>query len=159
MGRPSFAPKDLPIDSEFEAIKHKLEVDGVFFEITAVSMGNPHCIIFDTCSDFKHWGSLIENHAFFPERTNVEFVTVLNPKCLKVDVWERGAGATLACGTGACAVLAAAHKLGLAKDNAEIQLPGGSLLIEFKDSKTMFMTGSASLIAMGDFSESYLGLF
>src|SRR5690606_17560115 len=114
-------------------INEVLKVDDQTYGITAVSMGNPHCVIFvdDVESvPLKEWGLKIEHHDAFPERTNVHFVQVLGPKKLWMRTWERGAGDTLACGSGACSVAVAAALNGyLPKDerNALVQLPGGDL--------------------------------
>lgn len=120
--------------------------------VTAVSMGNPHAVIFvDEFPD--HWASLgatLEHHPSFPERTNVHFVKVIDHHTLDVKVWERGAGATLACGTGACAVLVAAILTGRAKSPAQVHLPGGPLTITWAGG-TVLMEGPATKSFQGIF--------
>ena len=117
-------------------------------------MGNPHCVIFvDDVSSvpLEDWGIAIENHEMFPNRTNVHFVQVISPNELRMRTWERGAGATLACGTGACAVGVAAELSGVAGSDTLIHLPGGDLRIEIAEDRTVFMTGPASYVYKGEF--------
>ena len=109
-----------------------------------VSMGNPHAVFFvDDVErfDVAGFGPRIENHPLFPERTNVEFAQVISPDLIRMRVWERGAGVTEACGTGACATLVAAVRRGLSAGKAEIKMDGGSLVIEWKNRKDILMTG------------------
>ena len=123
-----------------------------FFNVTTVSMGNPHAVLFvDDLEqvDLANWGPAIESHPAFPERTNVHFVQVLNPTHLKVKVWERGAGPTLACGTGACAILVAAVLNQKAEKRATVELPGGPLEIYWHDNNHVFMTGPAQKVFVG----------
>lgn len=154
MGEPILEPAKIPIigfDTE-KVINKDLEVDGKVFKINAVSMGNPHCIIFveDLDSiDFEKWGVAIENFKAFPKKTNVEFVKVQDKNNLKVKVWERGAGATLACGTGACAVLVAAVLNGFSEKKANVHLPGGTLEIEWTKDNKLIMTGPADMSFAG----------
>jgi diaminopimelate epimerase len=122
------------------------------FNVTMVSMGNPHAVIFVDdldAVDLANWGPAIESHPAFPERTNVHFVHVLNPTHLKVKVWERGAGPTLACGTGACAILVAAVLNQKAEKRATVELPGGPLEIYWHDNDHVFMTGPAQKVFVG----------
>ncbi len=122
------------------------------FKVTTVSMGNPHAVIFvDDLNtvELAQWGPAIESHPAFPERINVHFVQVLNPTHLKVKVWERGAGTTLACGTGACAILVAAVLNQKAEKRATVELPGGPLEIQWHDNNHVFMTGPAQRVFVG----------
>lgn len=119
---------------------------------TAVSMGNPHLVLFvpDAASiDLEHLGPELEHHSFFPARTNVHFVQVLDRGTLLQRTWERGAGATLACGTGACASGVAAVLTGRADRQSEVRLPGGSLLIEYGQDGSVYMTGPAETVFTG----------
>ena len=121
------------------------------YEVTSVDMGNPHAVIFVDNFDFD-WqveGMDIENHESFPNRTNVEFVRVLSTEQLDVKVWERGAGATMACGTGACASLAAAVANKKSSSQALIKLRGGVLDIEIAGNKHIYMTGPADYVFAG----------
>jgi len=150
MGRPEFAPGKIPVKSSSEVVGKKLKLLGREFFITCVSMGNPHCVILVRelgKIPVSVLGPLIEHHPLFPKRTNVEFVQALSARHLKARVWERGAGETLACGTGACAVLAAAVRRGLAERKARVSLPGGDLVVEWKD--ICYLTGPARFVYQG----------
>ncbi|MEW6003607.1 MAG: diaminopimelate epimerase, partial [Nitrospirota bacterium] len=123
---------------------YPLKIEDRLFKITCVSMGNPHTIIFvDDLSDFPvtYYGSEIENHPIFPQRTNVEFIEILNPQEMRMRVWERGSGETLACGTGASAAVVAANIKGLTDKRVTVHLPGGDLLIEWREDDHVYMTG------------------
>ena len=141
------------LDDLEKALDELLTVGGREYRITAVSMGNPHAVIFvDTYDtlDLETEGRAIETHARFPQKTNVEFIQVLSRTELNMKVWERGAGVTLACGTGACAVLVAAHLTGRTEDRALIHLPGGDLDIHWdKATNHVFKTGPANLVFEG----------
>ncbi len=124
----------------------------VDLKITGVSMGNPHCVVFVDDLDktpVEAWGPLIETHPFFPNRVNVEFVQVENPGAARVRVWERGAGITLACGTGACAVGVAGVLTGRFHRKVDLKLPGGTLGIEWAPDNHVFMTGPAAFVFNG----------
>ncbi len=157
MGSPILEPDKIPVclDKTDKIINYPLEVDEIKVNINAVSMGNPHCIIFteqDSSELAKKWGPCLEKHPAFPEKTNVEVVKILSEKKIKVDVWERGCGITLACGTGACASVAAAVLNGLTKDRVKVELPGGTLDIEWdKSVNKLFMTGDAEFVFEGNF--------
>lgn len=135
----------------------KLEILGREYEIRPVSMGNPHAVTFlEAIDDLKleELGPHFENHPSFPNRTNTEFVEVLSPRLLKMRVWERGSGETLACGTGACAVLAAAILAGRAERKAVVRLLGGELQIEWNEADGhIYMTGPAVTVFEGQWEE------
>lgn len=167
MGSPSFNAEEIPFKVSGEVKDFPISIDlpngtTLNFKIHAVSMGNPHCVIFTpdlSKIDLTTVGPLIENHPLFPERTNVEFVQILSPQRLKVLVWERGAGATLACGSGACASLVAAVRAGLCESKATVILPGGELSIHWDvntNKNTVYLFGPAEQVASGIFSESFL---
>jgi diaminopimelate epimerase len=145
-----------------QVVNKPLDVEGKPHNITAVSMGNPHVVIFvdDVESvSLKELGLQIEHHQAFPERTNVHFVQVLGPQKLWMRTWERGAGDTLACGTGACSVLVAAalnNKLGTGERRALVQLPGGDLDIEWAANNHVFMTGPATTVFSGELDKGWL---
>jgi diaminopimelate epimerase len=132
-----------------------LEVLGLEVPVTAISMGNPHCLVFQ--DDLKQaldpavYGPALEKHPAFPAKTNVEFVQVVNRQHLKVTVWERGCGFTLACGTGACATAVGAIQLGKADHNVDIELPGGILNIQWdgNPSSSVLMSGPATYVFNG----------
>ena len=151
-------PTTLPTDASGRVVDAPLVVDGRTWEVTCVSMGNPHAIVFvddlsDAALNFPVAGPLFERNAAFPARTNTEFVQVLSRTHLKMRVWERGAGPTLACGTGACALLVAAVLTGRAERTATVSLPGGDLIIEWCESDNkIFMTGAADFVFAGEAS-------
>ena len=129
---------------------YDFEVEG--FRASAVSMGNPHCVIFtdgDTKKLAAEIGPAIEVSPLFPEKTNVEFVEIKSRKKIKIDVWERGCGITLACGTGACASVALGVKKGLLDEEVNVILPGGELSIQYQEGGNVFMTGDAQRVFSG----------
>lgn len=154
MGPPHLTRQELPmlgLPSE-RVVDELLAVGDQEFRVTCVSMGNPHCVVFvDSVFDtpVESWGPQIEHHPAFPERTNVEFVQVMAPDRLKVRVWERGAGVTLACGTGACASVVAGSLAGRSSRRATVELPGGSLSIEWTEHDHVLMTGPAETVFSG----------
>jgi diaminopimelate epimerase len=150
MGEPNWERISLPMKGKGECIDADLDVDGEKFKVTCLSMGNPHCVIFVDCIDcfpVEEVGSKIENHKAFPKRTNVGFVEVLNENELNVRVWERGCGETLACGTGTCAAVAAANKLGKVGNKVNVHVLGGNLQVEV--GKTIFLIGAAEKVYEG----------
>lgn len=154
MGKPEFSPSKIPVDTEGDnAFDLLLEVLGWHFRVNCVSMGNPHAVIFldEDPKNFAvtKYGPVIENHPMFPKRTNVEFAYVKNPDEIIMRVWERGAGETLACGTGACATAVAAIFKGLTKKKVTAHLLGGDLKIELADNGHIYMTGPAEEVFEG----------
>ncbi len=155
MGRPILVPKDIPVDSSKERfISEKVTVGGRDYDVTCVSMGNPHAVVFlDTLDglEIEKTGPLFENHSLFPKRINTEFVERIDEHTLKMRVWERGAGETLACGTGACASMAAAVLCGIAEKKAVLKLLGGELTIEWDgEGSDVFMIGPAEFVFDGE---------
>ena len=144
MGTPILEDEKIPFKGE-----KKIEVLDKIFEITPVSMGNPHCVIFTNEEPRKmaeKYGPYIEKHRFFPEKTNTEFVRVKTKNEIDLCVFERGCGITLACGTGACASVTACILNNLTEHNVKVNLPGGAVLIDWQGSKAnpkenIFMTG------------------
>lgn len=158
MGEPVLRAADVPAISANETmVDEPVEcVDGTF-RVTAVSMGNPHGVVFVdgpiTDRLVHHTGSEMERHPVWPEKANIEFVRVLAPDHIEMRVWERGSGETLACGTGSCASVVAAALNGLtARDNVRVSLLGGELSVTW-DEKTghVFMTGPATIVARGEY--------
>jgi len=152
MGEPELEGPKIPVMQKSRVIKQRFGVNDSHFEITCVSMGNPHCVIFVEDVDafpVHKYGPLIETNKFFPNKTNVEFVQIISPARLKMRVWERGAGETLACGTGACAAAVAAQLNGLAKSSAIVQLRGGNLKINWAKDNRVYMTGPAQEVYSG----------
>ncbi len=132
-----------------------LEVSGVTLPYTAVSMGNPHCVIFTNygLSDdvFNHYGYAIEHHPMFPEGTNVEFASVNDNERIVMRVWERGIGETLSCSTGSCACVAAAQFDGLCGSKVQVYQPGGIIEVETDENETMYITGKCEIVFKGNF--------
>ena len=130
----------------------KIEILDKIFDVSCVSIGNPHTVIFvdDVDSfDVKKYGELIEKNEMFPQRTNVEFVEIKDNSNIKMRVWERGTGETLACGTGACASVVACVLNGLTSCNVKVQLLGGNLDILYNDNNHVYMTGPAKTVFEG----------
>ena len=155
MGAPILEPQQIPVRAEELCfVNVPVEVHGKQVAMTAVSMGNPHAVVFtDRVADLElsKIGPDYENHPLFPERTNTEFVEVLDGKTLKMRVWERGAGETLACGTGACASLVAGVLCGKCERKATLKLLGGDLEIEWdQETNHVFMTGPAEFVFDGE---------
>ncbi len=154
MGMPELFPPKIPVNLPGETVMgHRLSVGSSFYEIHCVSMGNPHCVIFvrnPDAVDLELVGSLLENHPLFPRRTNVEFVQVVDRGHLRMRVWERGAGETLACGTGACASLVAAVLTGRADRQVQMELLGGTLTLEWSpEDGHVYQEGAAEFVFDG----------
>ena len=154
MGSPELVPKNIPIDSDKERfISEPVEVLGKTYKVTGVSMGNPHAVTFieDTDSlEIEKLGPHFENHKLFPKRINTEFAQIVDRHTIKMRVWERGAGETLACGTGACATLVAAYLNGLTDNEADLVLLGGMLHIKYDEAENaVYMTGPATFVFDG----------
>ncbi|MEY3304685.1 MAG: diaminopimelate epimerase [Pseudanabaena sp.] len=156
MGKPFLTATEIPTtlrDSDHKVINVPLEVGGKTWNVTTVSMGNPHCMTFVDDVDMiplAEIGVLFEHHPVFPKRTNTEFVEVVNRGYVKMRVWERGAGATLACGTGACATVVAGVLNDLCDRTCTVNLPGGDLKIQWsEESDRILMTGPATLVFTG----------
>lgn len=149
MGLPRLLAAEIPTSlaaPDQKVVNQPLEVAGRTWNVTCVSMGNPHCITFvdDVAAiALAQIGPQFEHHPVFPKRTNTEFIEVAQRDYLKMRVWERGAGITLACGTGACASLVAGVLNGLCDRRATLELPGGNLLIEWAEDGALYMTGPA----------------
>ncbi len=154
MGRADFCPERVPVKLDGERIVDRaVAIEGKEYRITCVSMGNPHCVIFHRNVDLMEIegiGPEIENAEIFPDRVNVEFVQVLSRRMLRMRVWERGSGETFACGTGACAAVAAAVENGFCDKDKEITvlLPGGELSIRYTDDM-VYLTGNAEKVYEG----------
>ena len=154
MGAPTLVWDKIPLAHPADTNNFALNVDGDSHLVAAVSMGNPHCVLFVEDADdapVERLGRRIETHPMFPNRTNVEFVTVTDRAHLRMRVWERGAGITQACGTGACAVAVAAHRRELTDAKVEVELDGGVLAIEVREGDGhVVMTGPAVLSFRGE---------
>ena len=154
MGEPVLEAEKIPVAGfgNDRVISEEIEVLGKRYRATCVSMGNPHCVVFVGDVDdvaMETVGPAFERHAWFPRRTNTEFVVVRDREHLRMRVWERGAAVTLACGTGACASLVAAVLNGRAERKAEVELDGGRLTIEWAEDNRIYMTGPAEKVFSG----------
>ncbi|MEO7426577.1 MAG: diaminopimelate epimerase [Fibrobacteria bacterium] len=156
MGEPIWEGLKIPTTFDApEVLDRKIEVAGRTLSFSSVSMGNPHCVIYvDDAARFpvEQLGPLIETHAFFPRKVNVEFVQVIGPGEVIQHTWERGSGETWACGTGAAAVAAVGFKLGKTGPRLRIRLTGGELLLEYDGKGSVFMTGNAVEVFQGELS-------
>jgi len=154
MGAPKLDWSDIPLAHAMDTNAFPLLVEGHEFKAAAVSVGNPHCVILTEDAEqapLSELGPRIEHHVFFPNRTNVEFVSLLAPGRLRMRVWERGAGVTRACGTGACAAAIASHRRGLGPRLWEVVLDGGLLAIDWRRRDDhVLMTGAASFTFAGN---------
>ncbi|MGN6516412.1 MAG: diaminopimelate epimerase [Rhizomicrobium sp.] len=158
VGVPKFGWREIPMARETDTLSFPIDVEGSdFYPLTiasAANVGNPHVVLF--VQDAEHapvaeLGPKIEHHPLFPERANVEFVSLIDKDRLRMRVWERGAGITMACGTGACASMAAAQRRGLVGRKADVVLDGGTLTLEWEgEGKPLFMTGPCALSYRGD---------
>ncbi len=156
MGEPILEPKLIPVISEENPVKNlQLKVEDKEFKFTCVSMGNPHAVAFieEDVNDFDicKYGAKLEVNKAFPNKANIEFINVIDDKTLKMRVWERGAGETLACGTGACASAVAAMLNGYTSMEVTVHLLGGDLKIEWsKADNHVYMTGTATTVFEGE---------
>jgi diaminopimelate epimerase len=156
MGEPILAPKQIPINlDETSVVNYPIALESRKVNITAVSMGNPHAVIFmDSLEelDIQKSGPKVEHHPLFPRRTNTEFAQIISPTHIKMRVWERGAGETLACGTGACATAVAAVLNGKTERKVTLELLGGNLEIEWSEADNhVYMTGPAVTVFEGEY--------
>ena len=141
--------------AEAQVVDYPVRIAGRPYRITCVDMGNPHCVVF--CDrvdavDIDFIGPRFEHAPYFPERVNTEFIRVVNPSTIKMRVWERGSGETMACGTGACAAVAAAVANGLCEKGRDItvRVKGGELIVHYTD-EGVTLTGDAKLVYTGEF--------
>ncbi|MFT5874036.1 MAG: diaminopimelate epimerase [Clostridium sp.] len=151
MGKYKFETSSIPALDEEEIINKKVEINNKEYYITSMLMGVPHTIIFGKHCDYcVEEGEFIERHQLFPKKTNVNFCEVVSKNMIRVKTWERGAGPTLACGTGSCASVVAANRLGYIEAKAMVQVPGGLLNIEIVKEEVL-MTGPAEITFEGSF--------
>lgn len=153
MGAPEFEPASIPFVAERRADRYELDVDGLCYDVSAVSMGNPHCVLqvddVDT-APVETLGPHIETHPRFPQKANVGFVRIAGRDRIDLRVFERGVGETAACGTGACAAVVVGQQLGLLDDTVNVRLPGGQLVVSWRGgSEPVWLTGNADTISEG----------
>lgn len=162
MGQPVFEREQIPLALSGKApvIDEKLLINGREISINCLSTGNPHCVLFLKDNEdlpVEVFGPLIENNVLFPKKINVEFVRILSRNRLAVEVWERGAGITDACGTGACAALVMSSLKGYSDRNAFVELPGGTLEIKWDEEDFLHMGGEVKSVFSGLLSDELLG--
>lgn len=158
MGEPIFEAEKIPVLSDKYPVKNlKIIAEDKEFTFTCVSMGNPHAVtIIKNVIDFdvQRYGEILEKSKIFPQRANIEFVQILDKENVKMRVWERGTGETLACGTGACATVVACNLNGYVKNDVNVELPGGILKIKWnKENNHVYMTGPAITVFRGEIVE------
>lgn len=163
MGEPVLRAAEIPVISDNEqVVSEAIEVDGKVYEMTCVSMGNPHAVVFIDDADIKDLdieavGPYFENHARVPERTNTEFVRIIDRNNVQMRVWERGTGETLACGTGCCATAVACVLNGLTDTKVNVSVPGGEILCEWdRQDNVVYMTGPAATVFEGEIDEKMI---
>ncbi len=153
MGEVSFLSTRIPVTGEErEVLRENIEVDGATFQYCAATVGNPHCVVL--CDEpspqlAQHYGPLIETDSRFPNRTNVQFLKVIDRQNIQIEIWERGAGYTLASGSSSTAAAAVAYKLGLCDPVITVHMPGGELAISFSKNFTATMTGPVTRVCEG----------
>ena len=152
MGEPILEPKLIPVDSDKERfIDEVINIDGTDLHMTAVSMGNPHTVIFTDPDDVLKFGSTVENHSLFPKRVNAEFVKVLDRNNVRMRVWERGTGETLCCGTGCCATTVACILNGFTDREVTVHVIGGEVKVFWNpEDNHIYMTGPATHVFEGE---------
>ncbi len=160
MGEPRLLAAEIPTSigtPDDKVVNQAIDVDGKSWSVTCVSMGNPHCMTFVDDAEaipLATLGPKFEHHPVFPQRTNTEFVQVIRPDYVRMRVWERGAGITLACGTGACATVVAGVLTGKCDRSCNVELPGGCLHIEWSiEDNHVYMTGPAELVFTGEIAQ------
>lgn len=155
MGVVTFQSDKIPVNGAVrEVVGESLKINGETFRVTCLSIGNPHCVIpVERASEelAKRLGPLVEVHPLFPNRINMQLLQVLDRRTIRIEIWERGAGYTIASGSSSCAAASAAHRLGLVDRNIAVHMPGGSLQIEIMDNGHVRMTGGVSGIMQGKF--------
>jgi diaminopimelate epimerase len=154
MGKVSFSSSNIPVVGyEREVILEKIEINGHGLVYSAVTIGNPHCVILHeepTEEVARFYGSILETHSNFPNRTNVQFVKVMDRNNIKIEIWERGAGYTMASGSSSCAAASVVRKLGMCDKNIKVFMPGGVIEIEISEDFTITMLGSVTSVCIGE---------
>ena|SRR6185436_451801 len=160
MGQVSFWSDRIPVTGPTrEVIDEEIEIGGRKFRFCAATIGNPHCVVPlpEISRDVAvQYGPTIEEHPLFPKRTNVQFLKILDRKNIQIEIWERGAGYTLASGSSSSAAAAVAHKLGLCDQSISVHMPGGIISIEIGSDFSILMTGSVTRVAEGTLSPEML---
>jgi diaminopimelate epimerase len=159
MGTVTFQSGKIPVDGKSrQVVNEEITIENTSYKMTCVSIGNPHCVVpLDAISRelAERIGPQLENHPLFPNRINVQLLKVLDRNNIQIEIWERGAGYTLASGSSSCAAASAAHKLGLVDNKLDVHMPGGVIGIDIKPDGHVHMKGSVSSVASGNFSEEF----
>ena len=159
MGTVTFRSDEIPVSGEpREVVNETLNVGTDSFKMTCLSIGNPHCVIpVEEASEdlVKKMGALIEHHPLFPNRINMQLLEIVNRNHIKIEIWERGAGYTMASGSSSCAAASAAYRLGLVDPRLKVKMPGGTIDIDIHPDGHVHMTGAVSSVARGEFSEDF----
>jgi len=154
MGKVSFKSKDIPVSgNEREVVNEVIDVNGTNYTITSLTIGNPHCVILvDKATEelARKIGSFIENHPLFPNRVNLQLLEVIDKSNINIQIWERGAGYTMASGSSSCAAASAAYKLGLVNPGMNVHMPGGEISINISENWEVEMTGPVEFICNGN---------
>ena len=155
MGKINFVSTDIPVrGEEREVVGEELEIDGIEYKVTCLSIGNPHCVIpMDDVTEpkAKELGPKVENHNMFPNCVNMQLLKVIDRTNIEIRIWERGAGYTLASGSSSCAAAGAACKLGMVDNKINVKMPGGTLFVEICDNNEVFLTGEVEGVFEGRF--------
>jgi diaminopimelate epimerase len=161
MGRVSFSSEVIPVaGAAREVLGESIEVGDRDFTFCAATVGNPHCVIIDgevSAQEAQRYGPLLERHPYFPNRTNVQFIEVQNRSSIRIEIWERGAGYTLASGSSSTAAAAVARRLGLVDNKVTVSMPGGSIDIEISPKYDIRMSGAVTRIADGHMHDEIFG--
>ena len=161
MGRVTFLSDTIPVAGDpREVLNEEITIKDRIFQFCAASIGNPHCVIpQETVTEelAQKYGPLIETHELFPNRTNVQFLEIIDRKNIRIEIWERGAGYTLASGSSSSASAAVAHKLGLVDQEVTVHMPGGEIQIEMDDDYSILMTGGVTRVAEGEIDREMFG--
>ncbi len=155
MGKMTFISTEIPVrGEEREVVDEELQVNGIKYKVTCLSIGNPHCVIpMDDVTErkAKELGPEVENHNLFPNRINMQILKVIDKANIEIRIWERGAGYTLASGSSSCAAAGAAYKLGMVDNKINVKMPGGELLVEINEREDIYMTGAVEGVFEGRF--------
>jgi diaminopimelate epimerase len=159
MGEVTFRSDEIPVaGASRQVVNEEITIENTVYNMTCVSIGNPHCVLplaSVSRETAERLGPRLENHSLFPNRINVQLLQILDRSHIRIEIWERGAGYTLASGSSSCAAAAAAHRLGLVDGKLDVQMPGGVIGIEIRPDGHIHMRGSVSSVASGSFSEEF----
>jgi diaminopimelate epimerase len=161
MGKASFQSSKIPVKGrEREVVNEELQINGVKYKVTCLSVGNPHCVIpMDEVTEqkAKELGPKVENHDMFPNRINMQLLKVIDRTNIEIRIWERGAGYTLASGSSSCAAAGAAYRLGMVDKKINVKMPGGELLVEISENEDIYLTGAVEGVFEGCFHSDLKG--